>query len=119
MKPPKRYLGRAVLALALLNPAATGWSEGEISVVTPAAPATPPATVEAAVAAPKELMLNFQNTDLDLVLKFFSDATGQIFLKSDNVRGFITVMSPNRVQLPEALKILQAVLNLKGFTMVS
>ncbi len=69
------------------------------------------------ISPPQDLTLNFQNTDLDLVLKFFSEATGQIFLKSDAVRGFVTVVAPGRVPLPEALKILQAVLNLKGFAM--
>ncbi len=112
----KKFQSRAAVALVFTNLLSASWSEDPI----PAPPPPPPPIAAAAIVPPQQdLMLNFQNTDLDLVLKFFSQATGQIFLKSDTVHGFVTVMSPARVPLTEALKILQAVLNLKGFTMVS
>ena len=65
------------------------------------------------------VMLNFQNTDIDQVLKFVSDVTGRVFIKSDAVRGFVSVTAPGRVSPQQALDILQKVLEVKGFTMVS
>lgn len=68
--------------------------------------------------SPPGLMLNFQNTDIDLVFKFFSEVTGRVFIKSDAVRGFVSVTSPVQVSPAEALNILQKVLEVKGFTLV-
>lgn len=64
------------------------------------------------------ITLNFQNTDIDLVLKFLSDVTGRIFIKSDLIHGFITLSAPGRVSPAEALDILENVLEVKGFTLV-
>ncbi len=64
------------------------------------------------------ITLNFQNTDIDMVLKFVSEVTGRVFIKSDAVRGFVTVMAPGRVTQQQALDIFQKVLEVKGFTMV-
>jgi type IV pilus secretin PilQ/predicted competence protein len=64
------------------------------------------------------LKLNFQNTDIDLVLQFFGEVTHKTFIKSDLVRGFITLTSPKSVTPEEALDLLQAVLEMKGFTLV-
>jgi general secretion pathway protein D len=66
----------------------------------------------------QNITLNFQNTDIELVLKFFSDLTGTVFIKSDLVRGFITLVAPQKVSPAEGLNILQAVLELKGFVIV-
>lgn len=77
----------------------------------PPAPLAPPAISQG-------ISINFQNTDIDLVLKFFSDAAGLVFIKSDSVRGFVTVMAPGRVTIPEAIDVLQSVLELKGFALV-
>ncbi|MBV9080258.1 MAG: hypothetical protein JO102_03970 [Elusimicrobia bacterium] len=73
-------------------------------------PATP--------AEPPGFFFNFQNADIDAVLKFVGDMTGQIFIKSDAVRGNVTVMAPGRVSKEEALQILQSVLEVRGFTLV-
>ncbi len=76
-----------------------------------AADPTPPADHQG-------ISLNFQNTDIDLVLKFISDVTGRVFIKSDAVRGFVSVTAPGHVTTTEALDVLQKVLEVKGFTMV-
>lgn len=67
---------------------------------------------------PETVSVNFQNTDLDIVLNFFSQVTGKTFIKSDGVRGFVSVAAPGQIPISEALQILQAVLELRGFTMV-
>lgn len=67
---------------------------------------------------PADVSLNFRNTDIDLVLQFLSESTGRVFIKSDAVRGFITLNVPGRVPADEAIQILRSVLELKGFTIV-
>lgn len=84
-----------------------------------------PQSIQPAVNAPpvenKEqqlISLNFQNTEISLVLKFFSDITGLTFILGDNVRGNVTVISTKRIPVAEALDMLQSILEIKGFTMV-
>ena len=62
--------------------------------------------------------LNFQNTDIDVVLKFFGDLTGKIFVKSDAVRGFVSVLAPRPVSTDQAYAILKSVLEIKGFALI-
>lgn len=66
----------------------------------------------------KVFTLNFQNTDIDLVLKFFSDLMGVSFLKSDTVRGNVTVISSVKMPVEDAMDILHSILEVKGFSMV-
>jgi len=65
-----------------------------------------------------ELFLNFQNSDIDGVLKFFSEITGDIYVKSDAVQGFMTVSAPGRVSKEEALQVLRAALATRGAVLV-
>ncbi|MDD5132174.1 MAG: secretin N-terminal domain-containing protein [bacterium] len=64
------------------------------------------------------ISLNFQNTEISLVLKFFSEVTGLTFILGDNVRGNVTVISNKRIPIDEALDMLQSILEIKGLTMV-
>ncbi len=84
------------------------------TVMLPSAMAKPAKEID-----PDRLIsLNFTNTDIDLVLKFFSEVTGYIFIKSDMVKGNVTVISPVRIPASEALEILQAILEVKGLTII-
>jgi type IV pilus secretin PilQ/predicted competence protein len=91
------------------------------SISTSADP-VPAVPIETAVSGTTDsatgLSLNFQNADIDVVLQFFGQITKKIFLKSDMVRGFITLSSPTKVSPEDALEILQSVLDMKGFTLV-
>ncbi|MDD5491251.1 MAG: secretin N-terminal domain-containing protein [bacterium] len=89
----------------------------------PTAPITPAPPIAApALAKPEKeqqlIALNFQNTDISLVLKFFSDVTGLTFILGDNVRGNVTVISNKRIPVDEAMDMLQSILEIKGLTMV-
>ena len=66
----------------------------------------------------KLISFNFQNTDIDLVLQFFSEVAGLTFIKGDKVRGKVTVIGSVELPLDEALDVLSAILEVKGFTMV-
>lgn len=111
----------------------------EIITEQPAAPvtATPPASPAPAVlpgiiapvtvteqpkAEPEKqqqlISLNFQNTEIGMVLKFFSEITGLTFILGDNVQGNVTVISTKRIPVDQAMEMLQSILEIKGFTMV-
>lgn len=64
------------------------------------------------------ISLNFQNTDINLVINFFSDVTGLTFILGDNVRGPVTVISNKKIPVDEALDMLQSILEIKGYAMV-
>jgi general secretion pathway protein D len=103
----------------------------------PAAPAAPPAQVAPAVvpvrpapapppaaAAPppaaddKGIIMNFQDIDLDALVKFISEITGRNFILDDRVKGKVTIISPGKITVDEAYAVFNSVLQVKGFTTV-
>jgi general secretion pathway protein D len=66
----------------------------------------------------KLISLNFQDTDINDVLKFYSEITGLTVIPDDKVRGRVTVINPLKLSLGEVIRIVEAVLELKGFTFV-
>ena len=65
---------------------------------------------------PEKFKLNFNNAPIDQVLKFLSDMTKKVILKSDDVNGQFTIINPNDVTKDDAMKIIDAAFMLKGFT---
>ncbi|MCK4518582.1 MAG: hypothetical protein KAU12_00540, partial [Candidatus Omnitrophica bacterium] len=61
---------------------------------------------------------NFKETDIEAVLQFFSEIAGVTIIKSDRVRGKVTVIGAAKLPVDEALDVLQAILEVKGFTML-
>ncbi|MBI5554399.1 MAG: tetratricopeptide repeat protein [Elusimicrobia bacterium] len=86
-------------------------------LVSPAAPVPAPESPTEEKKSPL-IALNFQNTEISLVLKFFNDVTGLTFILGDNVRGNVTVISNKRIPVDEAMDMLQSILEIKGLTMV-
>ncbi len=64
------------------------------------------------------ISFNFQDTEIDMVLRFFSEAAGLTFIKGDGVRGKVTVIGSVKLPLNEALDVLSAILEVKGFTLI-
>ena len=64
------------------------------------------------------ISFNFQDTEIDMVLRFFSEAAGLTFIKGDGVRGKVTVIGSVKLPLNEALDVLSAILEVKGLTMI-
>jgi general secretion pathway protein D len=79
-----------------------------------------PAPVKPEEAAPKEkkVTLDFNNVDLPVLVKFFSELTGKNFIIDEKVRGKVTVFSPTRMTIPKAYEVFLNVLDMKGFTTV-
>ena len=60
----------------------------------------------------------FRGTDIDNVLKFFSNNSGLTITKDPALTGPVTILSPSPVNLDQAFRILQSVLYVRGFTAV-
>lgn len=63
------------------------------------------------------ITLDFREVDIDNVLKFFSMATGLTLVKDAGLTGPVTILMPRPVSLDQGFKILEAVLNTKGYTL--
>ncbi|UCC69415.1 MAG: type II secretion system secretin GspD [Armatimonadota bacterium] len=62
--------------------------------------------------------MEFYGTDIDHVLRLLSREAGVNIVKSDQVTGTLTVISPEPVSLEEAFQILNEVLAVRDFAMV-
>ncbi len=58
----------------------------------------------------------FRGSDIDNVLKFFSQISGMTITKDASLTGSVTILSPSPITLDDAFKVLQSVLNVRGFT---
>ena len=62
--------------------------------------------------------LNLQDTDINLLLELYSKFRGITIVKDDQVRGKVTVISPIKLPKDEAIRIIEASLELRGFTIL-
>ena len=83
----------------------------------------PPARGQEAPPLPEEIdgeltHFDFPNVELSVLIKFIAEKTGKNFIYDDQVRGRVTIVSPNRVSIDEAYRTFESVLRVKGFTTV-
>ena len=64
------------------------------------------------------VLMNFQDADIRHIIDFMQEATGRIIIVDSTVKGSITIASDRMLPLDEAMEVLNAALNAKGFTMV-
>ena len=64
------------------------------------------------------ITVDFNQVDLRIFIKTISELTGLNFLLDDNVKGTVTLISPTKVRLGEVYKVLENVLDVKGFAAV-
>lgn len=62
--------------------------------------------------------INVKNADLGTIIKIFSKKTQRNYILDENVKGKVTIYLPGKVSDSESVKILEAILALKGFTSV-
>ncbi len=65
-----------------------------------------------------KVTVNFNNADIKQILKFVSDQTGKVVIKSDEVNGNLTIIMPEPVTKEEALRKIETAMALKNFTFV-
>ncbi len=69
-------------------------------------------------AADKMISLDFDQANIRVFIKTIGQLTGINFLIDDNVRGTVTLACPTQIRLGEAYKILESVLQIKGYAAV-
>ncbi len=111
------------------RPGPSGPARPEPRAVPP--PAAAPARPAPAGAAParrmppipppgpgRQITMDFNDADLQILVKFMSELTGKNFILDERVRGKVTIISPSRITIDEAYRVFEAVLDVKGFTTV-
>jgi len=71
-----------------------------------------------AIAEDPQLMLNFEDVPLQSVLEYMSEAAGFIILGDTKVSGDVTILSKQPLNREEAVDLLDAILNEKGYTAI-
>ena len=69
-------------------------------------------------AKPAYITMNFKDVDLQVFIKFISELTGKNFLIDPNVKGTVTIISPQKVTVDEVYKVFLSVLEVNGFTVI-
>lgn len=62
--------------------------------------------------------MDFSGVELPVFIKFISELTGRNFVIDSNVRGKVTVLSPQKVSVEEAYRVFESVLQVYGFMAV-
>lgn len=62
--------------------------------------------------------INLKNAEISSIIRIFSRKTGRNYILDENVKGRVTIYLPGKIQTGEAVKILDSLLALKGFTSV-
>ena len=65
---------------------------------------------------PAYVTMNFKDVDLQVFIKFISELTGKNFLIDPNVKGTVTIISPQKVTVDEVYQVFLSVLDVNGFT---
>ena len=64
------------------------------------------------------ICVNFDQVDIRMVLKTVGDITGINFVVDDSVRGAVTVMFPTKIRLGDVYRVLESILEVKGYAAV-
>lgn len=66
----------------------------------------------------ESIMIDFNNVDIRFVIKYLSELTQSNFVIDQDVTGKVNVMSPQKMTLEEARKVLETLLAVNGYTIV-
>lgn len=69
-------------------------------------------------AAPKTILLNFNNVEIAEFLNIMSQVIGKNILIDDKVRGKITISSSRKIPVAKAIDVMKAILEIKGLAVV-
>jgi general secretion pathway protein D len=64
------------------------------------------------------ITMDFQDVDLNVIIKFMGELTGKNFLVSDQVRGKVTIISPKKITVREAYQVFESALEMSGYSTV-
>ncbi len=73
---------------------------------------------EAASRDSQEITMDFDQVDINIFIKFISEITGKNFIVDRNVKGRVTILSPKQINVDEAYKVFESVLEINGLAAV-
>ncbi|MEW5909856.1 MAG: type II secretion system secretin GspD [Thermodesulfobacteriota bacterium] len=88
------------------------------SQVSPVAPAEGPNKVNQGEKE-QNVSIDFNNVDLPVFIKFISQLTGKNFVVDERVKGKVSIFSPGKISLKEAMAVFESVLEVHGYSTVS
>lgn len=62
--------------------------------------------------------IDFNNVDINVLIKFMSKLTGKNFVVDSRVKGKVTIISPTKISVKSAYKVFESVLDINGFSTV-
>ena len=62
--------------------------------------------------------IDFNNVDINVLIKFISELTGRNFVVDNRVKGKVTIISPKKISVKEAYRVFESVLEVHGFSAV-
>ncbi len=73
---------------------------------------------ETTLSSNKFVSIDFNNVDIAVFIKFISELTGKNFVVDQRVKGKITIISPEKISIPESYKVFESVLEIHGYSTV-
>jgi len=64
------------------------------------------------------ISIDFNNVDINVLIKFISELTSTNFIVDQRVRGKVTIISPSKITIKEAYKVFESVLEVHGFAAI-
>ena len=118
--------GKTLQAESPASPAAPPSQEGEPSLPPfegpPSTPSKPPKAperpAEVVQGKPQYVSLNFENADLELVLRSIADITGINFVLAPGVKAPVTLRTTTKVPSSEVFSIMEAILEVNNLVAV-
>ena len=77
-----------------------------------------PDTGEGAVRNGELVQLDFTDVELPVVIDTIARLSGENYIYDDRVRGRVTIVSPTKITVEQAVAVFESVLQVKGFTRV-
>ncbi len=66
----------------------------------------------------KFVSIDFNNVDINVLIKFISKLTGKNFVVDSRIKGNVTIISPTKISVKDAYKVFESVLDINGFSTV-
>ena len=66
----------------------------------------------------KNISINFNDVDISVLIGFIGQLTGKNFIVDNNIRGKVTIISPEKITVEEAYGVFESVLEMNGFAAV-
>jgi general secretion pathway protein D len=82
------------------------------------APAALRAQPEEGSGAARDVQLDFTDVELPVVIDTMARLSGDNYIYDDRVRGRVTIVSPTKMSVDQAVAVFESVLQVKGFTRV-